>query len=180
MPYRFQNWKGDHHGVKKNADEASAAEPDEEETVNPILKANMQNLAAGRSVQGLRADMAAKKLAIGTGTLHRALQGKSGNVSSLDKLAEFFNVTPDQLLQPNLGAGMQGWPFSSALRVRVGKLQEHQVLSLEVKIWNLFDEPIPKDVTEKLERARAEVESRTTEVGGVPKVTPTRKPMRHS
>jgi phage repressor protein C with HTH and peptisase S24 domain len=59
----------------------------------------------GRSIGKLRDEMAEAGIQIGTGTLHRAVKGELGNrVESLEKIAQFFRVTADQLLQPDLGA----------------------------------------------------------------------------
>jgi SOS-response transcriptional repressor LexA len=45
-------------------------------------------------------------ISIGTSTLQRAREGQGGNrLQSLAKIARFFDVTTDQLLQPDLGLG---------------------------------------------------------------------------
>ncbi len=96
MPYRLRNATADYVRVEKvTADTPS----------NPILAENMRRLMDGRSIDTVRKAMADAKLAIGTGTLHKALKGESSNrLESLDKIAAFFGVSTDQLLQQNLGA----------------------------------------------------------------------------
>lgn len=84
-------------------------EPDESAgPANPILAANIRTLMKSRGIGGigaLRDHMAAAGVSIGTSTLHRAAQGQGGNrLQSLSKIARFFDVTTDQLLQPDLGA----------------------------------------------------------------------------
>jgi phage repressor protein C with HTH and peptisase S24 domain len=71
---------------------------------NPVLAANMKRLMAGRSIDFVRRAMADAGVAIGAGSLHRALKGEAGSrLETLKKIASFFDVSPDQLLQPNLG-----------------------------------------------------------------------------
>lgn len=56
------------------------------------------------SIGTLRERMGDAGISIGTSTLHRALLGQGGNrLQSLSKIARFFDVTVDQLLQPELG-----------------------------------------------------------------------------
>jgi len=75
---------------------------------NPILAANLRQLMRDRGIGGvgtLREAMAEAGISIGNSTLHRALLGQGGNrLQSLGKIARFFDVTVDQLLQPDLGA----------------------------------------------------------------------------
>ncbi len=95
MPYRLRNAR---------ADDADVAKDDESAPPNPDLAANMARLMAGRSVGKLRMEMKEAGIDIGTGTLHRAIKGEGGNrIESLEKIAKFFRVSKDQLLQPDLG-----------------------------------------------------------------------------
>lgn len=120
MAYRKRNARGEYPEV------------DAEEPENPILHGNMQRLMAGRSIETVRAAMAEAGVHIGTGTLHKAVQGKSGNrLASLKKIAEFFGVSVDQLLQPDLGKDLPGWPFSMELYERVAKLNAQELQRLE-------------------------------------------------
>ena len=101
MPYRLRNASGKHQWM------------DEPEEVggppNPILAENMRRLMRDRRIGGigaLRDAMKEAELTIGTSTIQRAVQGQGGNrLQSLSKIARFFDVTTDQLLQPELGAG---------------------------------------------------------------------------
>lgn len=71
-----------------------------DQPINVALSNNVRRLMAGRSVETLRTQMADAGLAIGSGTIHRAMKGEAGNrLSSLEKLAQFFGVTVDQLFQ---------------------------------------------------------------------------------
>lgn len=72
--------------------------------INTALSANVRRLMDGRSVETLRTQMADAGLAIGSGTIHRAMKGEAGNrLASLEKLAQFFGVTVDQLLYSHSG-----------------------------------------------------------------------------
>lgn len=81
---------------------------------NPTLAENMRRLMKDRGIGGigvLRDAMAAAGISIGTSTLHRAVQGQGGNrLQSLTKIAKFFDVATDQLLQPDLGTGEPAEP----------------------------------------------------------------------
>jgi len=76
-----------------------------------VLASNVRKLMRNRGIGGigkLRAAMGQAGYKIGNSTLLRALQGGSGNrLESIEKLAAFFDVTSDQLLQPNLGADQE-------------------------------------------------------------------------
>lgn len=68
--------------------------------VNHALSENVRRLMAGRSVETLRNQMADAGLAIGSGTIHRAMKGEDGSrLASLEKLARFFGVSVENLLQ---------------------------------------------------------------------------------
>lgn len=74
---------------------------------DPILSANIRKLMLGRNITSigkLREAMAEAGYPIGNSTIQRALKGGTGNrLESLEKFAAFFDVTSDQLLQPELG-----------------------------------------------------------------------------
>lgn len=73
---------------------------------NRSLAENMRRLLDGRSIDSVRKAMADAGLAIGTGSLHRVLKGEGGTrLETLEKIAAYFDVTPDQLLQADLGHG---------------------------------------------------------------------------
>lgn len=98
---------------------------------NQALAANMKRLRAGRSIGELRAEMAARGLKIGGGTLHRAIKGEAGNrLESLEKIAEFFDTTVDQLLQFE-GVDDAYWPFSEELQKKVLTAPETTIQKLE-------------------------------------------------
>jgi transcriptional regulator with XRE-family HTH domain len=89
MPYRLRNASADYRTVDKAP------------STNPVLAENMKRLMNGRSIEAVRALMAEAGFQIGTGTLHRALKGETGNrLESLEKIAQFFSVSIDQLLLP--------------------------------------------------------------------------------
>lgn len=91
----------------------------------------MSRLRAGRSIGVLRSEMAKKGLKIGTETLHRAIKGEAGNrLESLEKIAEFFETTVDQLLQFD-GVNETYWPFSAELQRIVLRLQEEELIRAE-------------------------------------------------
>lgn len=74
------------------------------EQTNPALAENMRRLMGGRSIDSLRKAMADAGVPIGTSSLHRVLKGEGGSrLETLDKIAAFFDVSTDQLLQPDLG-----------------------------------------------------------------------------
>jgi hypothetical protein len=98
---------------------------------NQALASNMRRLMAGRSIATIRDQMAQKGLAIGTGTLHRAYLGQVGNrLESLEKIAEFFETTVDQLLQFD-GVDSAYWPFSEELQQKVLLLSDEGLYQLE-------------------------------------------------
>lgn len=126
-----------------------------EEAENPALKANFAHLRAGKSIEDLRLAMKSKGYDIGTGTLHKMSQGKSGNrLASLKKVADFWGVTVDQLLQEDLGADLAVWPFSLELRDLVSKLNPDEIAALENAMWAHLKEPAPEVVQERLRRAK--------------------------
>jgi hypothetical protein len=122
MPYRLRNAR-QHYGPVDKRTEAG--------TRNAALAANMKRLRAGRSIGVLRAEMAAKGLKIGTETLHRAIKGEAGNrLESLEKIADFFDTTVDQLLQFE-GVDETYWPFSAELQQIVLRLSDEELLKAE-------------------------------------------------
>lgn len=104
---------------------------EQDEAANLVFKANFTRLANGRTVRQLRAEMADQGIAVGVSALSRAFEGKAGNVRTLGKLADFFKVTTEQLLQPDLGAGAARWPFSLELYQRVADLKAQELQRLE-------------------------------------------------
>jgi phage repressor protein C with HTH and peptisase S24 domain len=71
---------------------------------NPVLRANFLRLKGAKSYEVLREEMAQKGISIGSGTLNRLANGDMGvRMKSIEKVAEFFRVSADQLLQMNLG-----------------------------------------------------------------------------
>lgn len=134
---------------------------------NPILQANMQRLMDGRSIETLRAAMAEAGIQIGTGTLHKATLGKSGNrLASLKKIADFFGVTVDQLLQPELGMDLPAWPFSPELYQRVATLNKQDLQRLETAMRVHLGMDLQLDVINStLQRLSQpqDVDDRTTE-----------------
>lgn len=79
----------------------------ENEDEDPVVSANLRKLMNDAGIGGigaLRQAMAERGIKIGAGTIQRALQGGGRNrVDTLGKLASFFDVTTDQLLQADLG-----------------------------------------------------------------------------
>jgi hypothetical protein len=77
-----------------------------DEPRNPVLRDNMKRLMNGRSIDAVRKAMAEAGVAIGSGSLHRALKGEGGSrLDTLEKISAFFDVSVDQLLQDELGRG---------------------------------------------------------------------------
>lgn len=108
---------------------------------NQALAANMKRLRAGRSIGVLRAEMAAKGHKIGAGTLQRAINGEAGNrLESLEKIAEFFDTTVDQLLQFD-GVDETYWPFSEELQQKVLRLSDEELLRAENILRGFVDLP---------------------------------------
>lgn len=121
MPYRLRDTRS-HHGLVDKRSEAAQ---------NQALAAAMKKLMAGRSIQTLRAQMAERGLKIGGGTLHRAVKGEVGNrLESLEKIAQFFDTTVDQLLQFD-GIDETYWPFSAELQQRVIALSDEELYFAE-------------------------------------------------
>lgn len=130
------------------------------EPADPVFKANFTRLANGRTVRQLRAEMASCGITIGVSALTRAFQGRTGNVRTLGKLADFFRVTPEQLLQPDLGAGVMAWPFSAELYQNVTKLKPKELQRLETAMRVHLDMDLPRDVINRtLEAAEPGVPS---------------------
>lgn len=121
MPYRLRNARPHYRWVDKRI----------EPVRNIALAANMRKLRAGRSIGDLRAEMAKKGIKIGAGTLHRAIKGEVSNrLESLGKIAEFFEITIDQLLQFE-GVDETYWPFSAELQQKVLALSTPEIERLE-------------------------------------------------
>jgi transcriptional regulator with XRE-family HTH domain len=130
----------------------------EEKPVNPDLAANMKRLLAGRGIGLMRKLMGEAGVHVGQGMLHNALHGKTGNVRSLEKIARYFNVTVEQLLQPGLGDDMPVWPFSLELYQRVTKLNEQELQRLETAMRVHLGMDVQMDVINStLARYRASV-----------------------
>lgn len=122
---------------------------------NPVLAANMKRLMAGRSIGALRQQMAQSGLAIGQETIQRAVLGKTGNrLESLQKLAAFFGVAADQLLQEELGADSTSWPFSMHLLERISALEPEELLSMERAMWAHLNEDMPQEVVAARQKLR--------------------------
>lgn len=84
--------------------------------LSPALAANMVKLSNGRSIGGLRADMAAEGHQIGQGTLDRIMKGDRGvRMESLQKVADYFGVEVDQLMRE----GDPASPFVEVVRIDV-------------------------------------------------------------
>lgn len=91
----------------------------------------MRRLMSGRSIGAIRAEMAQRGIKIGGGTLHRAVKGEVGNrLESLEKIAEFFDTTVDQLLQFD-GVDDTYWPFSTDLQQKVLLLSDEELRKAE-------------------------------------------------
>ena len=74
--------------------------PSKTRVLNPVLAYNMERLRKGRSVGGLRDDMAQEGLKIGTGTLVRLIEGDEGvRMESLSKIAGYFGVDVEHMLR---------------------------------------------------------------------------------
>lgn len=85
------------------------------------------------STGGLRLAMAERGIKIGQGTLHNAREGNvqiSSRLETLEKIAQFFEITPDQLLQLQ-DMDDSYWPFSEELQAKVLKLEAHDLNHLE-------------------------------------------------
>lgn len=68
--------------------------------LNTLLAINMERLRKGRSIGGLREDMASAGHAIGTGTLARLLNGDEGvRMESMSKVAAYFQIEVEELLK---------------------------------------------------------------------------------
>lgn len=121
MPYRLRNTRPHYRYVDKRTEVAP----------NPALAANMKRLMQARKIGGiggLRAAMAAHGLSIGQETVANAVNGLAKNrLQSLNKIAQFFDVTVDQLL----GVEEAFWPFSADLQQRVLQMDEGQLQRLE-------------------------------------------------
>lgn len=83
---------------------------------SPALAANMARLSNGRSIGGLRSDMADAGFSIGQGTLDRIHKGDKGvRMESLQKVADYFRTEVDQLMRELDTAA----PFVEVMRVNV-------------------------------------------------------------
>lgn len=81
---------------------------------NQLLAINMEKLARGRSIGGLRLDMAAAGVAIGMGTLARMMKGDQGvRMESMTKVAGYFGIEVDELLSSD------ATPFVEVMRTNV-------------------------------------------------------------
>jgi hypothetical protein len=91
----------------------------------------MKRLRNGRSIGALRQEMLKEGYEIGTGTLHRAVKGELTNrLESLEKIAQFFEVTVDQLLQMD-GVDETYWPFTDELQKKVIRLSDEELSKAE-------------------------------------------------
>jgi hypothetical protein len=108
----------------------------DDERENPYLAANMKRLMDGRGIGALRREMVESGYPIGTETIQRAVQGRLGNrLESLAKIAAFFKIELDELLQPS-GLGAAVWPFSVELQEEVLKLGPEDLGFLELAMWS--------------------------------------------
>lgn len=161
MPYRLRNASGEDWEVASSQDSPR----------NEALAANMKRLMAGRSIETVRLAMAEKGLKIGAGTLHRAVRGEAGNrLESLEKIALFFGVTAEQLLQPE-GVGTQVWPFSLELQDAVLNAPPEDLHYMEVAMWSHLRRDVPSELhfDDADERSEAAPRKPTT-------IIPTRSP----
>lgn len=68
--------------------------------MNSALAASYERIAAGRSIEKMRIDMAVAGFSIGAGTLHRISLGDEGvRAASLRKLATYAGMEVDELLR---------------------------------------------------------------------------------
>lgn len=120
----------------------------------------------GRSIEAVRDAMGKAGIKIGTETIHRAVLGKSGNrLASLQKIADFFGVSVDQLLQDDLGANADAWPFSAELYKEISSLEAEELQTLEVAMWAHIRKPLPEVLQhQRLESARRVVEQKTASI----------------
>lgn len=74
------------------------------EPQNSPLAVNYARIAAGRSIEAMRLEMAEAGYNIGTGTLHRISKGEEGvRTGSLRKLAAYAGLEVDELLRADDG-----------------------------------------------------------------------------
>lgn len=136
----------------------------------------MRKLMGGRSIERLRAEMAKAGYKIGTSTIHRAVKGEVGNrLESLEKLAEFFDKTVDQLLQFD-GVDETYWPFSDELQHAVTKLSPTELMRAE----NVLRAHLGMPMTDGIQKddAEAEQDSSVTEmVTGINTIERGKKPI---
>ena len=127
MPYRFQFARGNACAVQENP-----AQDDENLPPDSVLAANLARLMGQQSLQSIREAMAKKQIAIGQGTLAQAKRGHRGTrLATLQKIGAHYGFTVDQLLQPDLGATADAWPFSPELYERVTRLDKTQRARVE-------------------------------------------------
>lgn len=117
--------------MAKNDSEDPEATGDAE--VDPVLAANLELLFDGKGIGALRTEFKKRaEIRIGQGTLAQARAGQTGTrLASLRKIAAFYDVTVEQLLQPDLGRGNAEWPFSAELYERVERLGKTQRENVE-------------------------------------------------
>lgn len=122
---------------------------DQDRPHSAALAANMKRLMRARGISSigqLRSEMSQAGHPIGTGTLHKAVQGKLGNrLASLEKIATFFDLTAEQLLQPE-GVSTPIWPFSLELHEEVLRLPQAEVQHLEVAMWAHVRKALPSEL----------------------------------
>lgn len=127
MPYRFQFARGDAGAVQENP-----SQEDENLPADHVLAANVARLMGEQSLQSIREAMAKKQIAIGQGTLAQAKRGHTGTrLATLQKIGAFYGFTVDQLLQRELGATADAWPFAPELYERIARLDRAQRARVE-------------------------------------------------
>ena len=173
MAYRLRNGKENYARVSD--DPINGAR-------NPFLAANLKRLMDGRSIDALRRQMAEAGYRIGMGTLHRAVRGELGNrLESLQKIAAFFDMTPEQLLQPEEGVSPI-WPFSLDLQEEVLRLDPEDMRDLERTMWGWLRKPMPTTLAyhQTQQRPRLQVLPNKPDVGDELPETDLRARLPHS
>jgi hypothetical protein len=167
MPYRLRNARADDERVDEEGEDAIGAA---DETGNPVLAANMKRWMKDSgltSVGKLRAAMLAAGYHIGTQTIHRAIKGQVGNrLESLQKIAAFFHVDVDQLLQPQ-GIEPLAWPFSVELHQEISKLPPPDLQHMERSMWGFLRKSAPPELHYEDEALRVIGDLTGMRAGGV-------------
>jgi transcriptional regulator with XRE-family HTH domain len=147
---------------------ANSSETPPESTVETNIRQLMRQRGIG-GIVALRTAMTEAGHPIGNSTLQRALKGADRNrLESLNKIAAFFDVTAEQLLQPDLGAGLEERPIGSVFDAMTQ--DEHRLLADFRSLTDEDRSELAAEIGKRAARTRAHVAKVLKTLGSTPAI----------